>query len=67
MFPKEETFIFVNIGRAMNQKFTIKLLEEVDKFLNGLEEKAREKIIYNLRKAQIVNDNELFKKLNENV
>lgn len=51
----------------MTEKFKVRLLEEVDKFLNGLNEKARTKIIYNLRKAQIVNDKELFKKLNDNV
>ena len=51
----------------MKQKFKIELLDEVDGFLNGLNEKAREKIIYNMRKAQIVNDSELFKKLNDNV
>ncbi len=51
----------------MNEKFKVELLEEVVEFLNELEEKARDKIIYNLRKAQIVNDNELFKKLNDNV
>ena|SRR5690606_30259453 len=41
----------------MNPKFKVELLEEVNVFLNGLNEKAREKIIYNLRKSQIVNDN----------
>lgn len=51
----------------MKEKFKVQLLEEVDRFLNGLNEKARTKIIYNLRKAQIVNDKELFKKLNDNV
>ena len=51
----------------MNQKFRVELLEEVNKFLNGLNEKARDKIIYNIRKAQVVNDNKLFKKLNANV
>jgi phage-related protein len=51
----------------MSQKFKIELLEEVNQFLNGLNEKARDKIIYNLMKSQIVNDNELFKKLNDNV
>lgn len=45
----------------MNKKFKVELLEEVNEFLNGLNEKAREKIIYNLRKAQVVNDNELLK------
>ena len=51
----------------MNPKFKVELLEEVNEFLNGLSEKVRDKIIYNLRKSQIVNDNELFKKLNNNV
>lgn len=51
----------------MNPKFNVELLEEANEFLNGLNEKAREKIIYNIRKSQVVNDNELFKKLNENV
>jgi len=51
----------------MNPKFKVELLEEVNEFLNGLNEKAREKIIYNMLKAQVVSDNELFKKLNNNV
>jgi len=51
----------------MEQKFKIELLDEVDDFLNGLDEKARKKIIYNMRKAQVVTDSELFKKLNDNV
>ena len=48
----------------MTPKFKVEFLDEVDKFLDGLNEKARKKIIYNIRKAQVVNDNELFKKLN---
>jgi|SRR5690554_7930011 len=51
----------------MNQKFKVELLEEVSEFLGSLNEKTRDKIIYNMRKSQILNDNELFKKLNENV
>lgn len=51
----------------MNQKFAVKLMEEVDRFLSTLDEKAKRKIIYNIRKAQVVNDSELFKKLNSNV
>ena len=51
----------------MNPKFNVELLQEANEFLNGLNEKARDKIIYNIRKSQVVNDNELFKKLNENV
>ena len=51
----------------MKPKFKVELLEEANEFLNGLNEKARDKIIYNIRKSQVVNDNQLFKKLNENV
>ncbi|MFS4415762.1 type II toxin-antitoxin system RelE/ParE family toxin [Maribacter sp. 2307ULW6-5] len=51
----------------MRQKFKVELMDEVDDFLNGLDDKARKKIIYNIRKAQVVNDSELFKKLNANV
>ncbi len=31
--------------------------------MNGLDKKSQEKIYYNIRKAQITNDPELFKKL----
>lgn len=37
----------------MNPKFKVELLEEVNEFLNELNAKAREKIIYNLRKSQM--------------
>ena len=45
--------------------FKIDLLEEASTFLENLDEKTKEKIFYNMRKSQIVNDDELFKKLNE--
>ena len=51
----------------MTQRFKVELLEEVDQFLEGLDEKTRRKIIYNIRKAQVINDSELFKKLNDKV
>ncbi len=41
----------------------MEFLEEVDHFLEGLDDKTRTKILYNIRKAQVINDNELFKKL----
>ncbi|HAK78973.1 MAG TPA: addiction module toxin RelE [Runella sp.] len=47
----------------MKVNFDIELLPEAVDFLEQLEEKAREKIYYNLRKSQFVN--ELFKKLND--
>lgn len=49
----------------MKPNFDIELLPEAIEFLENLDEKAREKIYYNLKKAQLVNDNELFKKLND--
>jgi phage-related protein len=48
----------------MKPKFEIELLPEAVEFLDQLNEKAREKVYYNMKKAQFVNDNELFKKLN---
>ena len=48
----------------MKPNFDIELLPEAIEFLDNLDEKAREKIYYNIRKAQLVNDDELFKKLN---
>lgn len=47
----------------LEQKFKVEFLEEAIEFLESLDEKAREKIIYNIRKAQITNDKQLFKKL----
>lgn len=49
----------------MLSNFEIELLPEATAFLDGLDDKAREKIYFNLRKAQLINDSELFKKLNE--
>lgn len=43
------------------QKFRVEILEEAKQFLDSLDEKSREKIIYNIWKAQRTNDNELFK------
>jgi phage-related protein len=45
--------------------FDIELLPEAVEFLENLDDKTREKIYYNIKKAQLVNDNELFKKLND--
>lgn len=45
--------------------FDIELLPEAIEFLEKLDDKTREKIYYNIKKSQFVNDNEIFKKLNE--
>jgi phage-related protein len=47
----------------MQQKFDIILLEEAWEFFDTLDEKVKNKIIYNIDKSKYVNDPELFKKL----
>ncbi len=51
----------------MKPKYRIEFLDEAVEFLNNLDEKAREKIYYNLKKSQIKNDNSLVKKLNNEI
>lgn len=51
----------------MKEKFKVQFLEEAAVFLDSLEDKAREKIIYNIRKAQVTSDKELFKKLTDEI
>jgi len=51
----------------MTEKFQVQFLEDAADFLDNLEEKAREKIYYNIKKAQVTNDRELFKKLNNEI
>lgn len=49
----------------MKPNFDIELLPEAIDFLEKLDVKTREKVYYYIKKSQFVNDNELFKKLNE--
>ena len=51
----------------MEPRFDIELLDQVDTFLMSLESKTREKVLYNLWKARMVNDSELFKKVTEEI
>lgn len=52
----------------MNEyKFRIEFLEDATRFLDGLDEKARDKIYYNIWKARITNEKELFKKLQDEI
>lgn len=44
-------------------KFEIIYSEEVIRFLNSLENKVKEKIMFNINKSKYIIDNELFKKL----
>jgi phage-related protein len=47
----------------VTKRFKVEFLEEAKEFLDNLADKPREKIIYNIRKAQLIQDKELFKKL----
>ncbi len=51
----------------MKENFNVQFLEEAAEFLDNLEEKAREKIIFNIHKAQLSNNKELFKKLTDEI
>lgn len=51
----------------MAKSFEVLFMEEAEKFVAKLPDKARKKLLYNLRKAQMINDPKLFKKLNANI
>lgn len=48
----------------MIPRFKVEFLEEAAEFLDSLDEKVRDKIIYNITKARFSRNKELFKKLN---
>ncbi len=48
-------------------KFKVIFLTEAREFLLDLDEKSRDKIIFNIDKARSQNNNELFKKLNSEI
>jgi phage-related protein len=49
----------------MKKIFDVDLLPKATDFLENLDEKTREKVYYNMKKSQFVQDSELFKKLND--
>jgi phage-related protein len=51
----------------MTEKFKVEFLPEAADFMEDLDKKAREKIYFNIRKAQVANNPELFKKLNDTI
>ncbi len=63
MFPNWETCTFV----MEKKKFRVEFLKEAEAFLSGLDRKAKAKVIYNITKAQYVTDQELFKKLTDEI
>jgi mRNA-degrading endonuclease RelE of RelBE toxin-antitoxin system len=51
----------------MNKLFDIIFLQEALSFLESLDRKHYEKILFNIRKAQIEHNPELFKKLKDDI
>lgn len=51
----------------MEYKFRVIFLETAKEFLDGLDEKTRDKIFYNIWKSRSANDKELFKKLQDEI
>ena len=50
-----------------NYKFRVYFLDNAKEFLDGLDEKVRDKLFYNIWKARSTNDRELFKKLQDEI
>ncbi len=47
--------------------FQVKFLEEAKDFLDSLDDKPRDKIFYNIWKSKIVKDDELLKKVDDEI
>jgi phage-related protein len=45
----------------------VEFLDEATEFVDGLDEKSRDKLLYVIRKAQLVKDKELFKPLEDQI
>ncbi len=51
----------------MHPKFQVIFLEEAMEFLSDLDDKSREKVIYNIDKFRFINNPKLFKKLKDEI
>jgi phage-related protein len=51
----------------MDKFFNIEFLEDAFDFLSALDKKQHEKILFNIRKAQVEQDPELFSKLKDDI
>lgn len=51
----------------MEERFNVEFLNEAVEFLEGIENKARDKVLYNIYKARATQDQELFKKLSDDI
>ena len=53
--------------KPVKEKFSVKLLKAAKQLLDSVEEKARDKIVFNRKKVKLSNDNERLKKLNDEI
>jgi phage-related protein len=73
IFPKSQSLhitklcYFCNLKGMIDKKFEIVFLDEAFGYLQNLERKHYEKILFNIRKAQINADPRLFKKLRSEI
>jgi hypothetical protein len=51
----------------MDYRFDVEFLDEINDFFESLDVKTREKVLYNIWKARMINDSELFKKLTDDI
>jgi len=51
----------------MEERFNVEFLNEAVEFLEGIEKKARDKVLCKIYKARITQDQELFKKLSDDI
>lgn len=51
----------------MDYKFRVDFLEDAKEFLDSLDAKTNEKIVYNIWKARITTNKEIFKKLQDEI
>ncbi|MFD2552729.1 type II toxin-antitoxin system RelE/ParE family toxin [Bizionia sediminis] len=51
----------------MTEKFKVEFLKEVFEFLDGIDKKARNKILFNIDRAKVKTDNALLKKLTSDI
>lgn len=58
---------FVTYYMNPRKRFEVRYLEDAILFLNTLDTKAKDKILYDIMKSQYEINNELFKKLNDNI
>ena len=65
MFPNKEILYIFTEKRMV--KFEVRFLEPAKVFLEDLDKKSREKVLFNIWKARDINDPELFNKLSDDI